>query len=167
MKHHCTTGLAAAILALLLPVSANCADTASGKPGTEVAPQTADDLSSVSQRMRETAEQMRADLKAARARLEAQKAREEAQQKLKADKPDQAKPAAASKKAVVPHGNKEEQSRKVPAGQPQQAALPKADGRGQVHETNSDEQADQAAKERAAKALREAKQSSGERAFSE
>ncbi|MDO9219769.1 MAG: hypothetical protein Q7T90_01970, partial [Thiobacillus sp.] len=78
--------LLAVSLVILLPLSSYSAEAALGKTSTESPTLSNEDITAISERIRQTGVKMRADLKEARARLEVQKAEQEAARKLEAKK---------------------------------------------------------------------------------
>ena len=72
MKPQYVSRLIAVTLIGLLPVSAYAASAERGKSAPQKPALSADDVNSISERMKQTSEQVRADLKKARARFEAQ-----------------------------------------------------------------------------------------------
>ncbi len=163
MNPHLTSRLAAAVLIALLPTAACFAETQ---------PPTADDLTAVSERIRQTGEQVRTDIKEARARLEAQKLRQEADRKREAEQAqrqaskDAAEQAQARRDAALQAGRKQQAAEasaaraketKQAAVEPPVAVSPKLSAQDEAL----------LARGKAAKALLDARKSSGAETFAE
>jgi hypothetical protein len=149
MKPQLATRLAAVTLIIILPICEHSAEAKGGKATSETASVSADDLNSVSERIRQTGAQLQADIKKARARLDAQQAKEEAERKREAEQ--------ARQLAIKEEKQKQAQEvAQVRARQEELARIEKA-------ERQKEEQAAErlAAKERAAAALSEARASAG------
>jgi hypothetical protein len=151
MKFHYALRIVAVALIGALPLCANSAETESGQPVSGSAANSVEemDLEAVGERIRETGAQIRNDLKKARARLEVQKA--ERQREAEWARQQAVKDAAAQ--AAIQEQAAEAQARRE-AAQRAQAARHAA----VLAQHKADEQA---ARERAAKALTEARQSAG------
>lgn len=113
------------------------------------------DLASVGERIRQTGAQMREDLKYARERLEAQKAQQEAERKREAERArQQAAEQAAIKEA------KQRQAQEAAQAQARREAASKAEHDRQIALAAQREKDERLAREKAAKALADARQSS-------
>jgi hypothetical protein len=138
----------------LLPVCAYPAEAESNvsadTPGVSVDEM---NLEAVGERIRQTGAQMQADLRKARARLEAHKAQQEAERKREAELARQQAIKDEAEQAAI-RERKEREAAQKRAEQARQAAL--------VAQRAKEEQA---AKAKAAKALKEARESSGAKAF--
>ena len=154
MNPHRASRVAAAMLIGLLPVCAYPAEAASNvsadTPGVSVDEM---NLEAVGERIRQTGAQMQADLRKARARLEAHKAQQEAERKREAELARQQAIKDEAEQAAI-RERKEREAAQKRAEQARQAAL--------VAQRAKEEQA---AKAKAAKALKEARESSGAKAF--
>lgn len=161
MKYHCASRIVAVALMSALPVLAHSAESEAIEAfsGGSTADQL--DLEAVSERIRETGAQMRADLKKARARLEAQKARQESERKREAEQARQQAVKDAAAQAAI-RDNKQRQVVETPA---RREAGQRTQVSSQVTSPAQRAKDEKEARERAAKALMEARQSAGPKAM--
>jgi hypothetical protein len=154
MSLHRASRVVAAMLISLLPVCAHAAEAESGSASAAVAVDEMD-LKAVGERIRHTGAQMQADLRKARARLEAHKVQQAAARKREAELARQQAIKDQAEQAAVRKRQQRETTQKQ-AESARQAAL-----------AEQPMKQEKAAKQRAAKALKEALKSEGEKAFAD
>lgn len=168
MNHPFLFRVAAVALTGWLSVSAHAEDASAARETAAISP---DDMAAISDRIRQTGAQMQADLKKARARLEADKTRHEAERREQIrlaalrDEQQRAREAAQEKarQEVAERAEAAERQR-------QEAARKQAERVAELAAVRKSTQTELAAREaegrrRAAEALRQARESTGPRAF--
>lgn len=163
MKFHPASRVVVATLISLLPVCVYSAGIEGSKTAPGSPALSANDLTKISERMRQAGEQMRVDIKKARARFEAQ----EIQRKQEAERARQ----QAIKENAVRQAQKAAQAQAERERQEEQVKL-QAERKKQLllsAQTTKEDQAAQlqARKAKAAEALRKARASVGVKAFGE
>jgi len=166
MSLHHTSQFAIVTLISLLPVCALSAETGHDQAPSAVS---AEDLATVGERIRQTGAQMREDMKEARARMEARKAQQEAEHRQEAERARQQAMKEAEEQAAIKELKQRQAKEAAQAQAHREAALKaaQAERERQLALATQGARDEQAAKERAAKALKEARKSSGVKAFAD
>jgi hypothetical protein len=157
--------VAVVTLISLLPVGAHSAETGRNHAKSENPVVSADDLAAASERIRQTGAQMQTDLRVARARLEAKKAQQEAERKREAELARQ----RAAEQAAIKEAKRQQALEDAQAQARKEAALKaaQAERERQIALAMKRVKDEQAAREKAAIALKEARKSAGVKAFAD
>lgn len=162
MNLHLASRAVAVTLISLLPVCAHSAEAERSKTASVHAAVSDEDLQAASERIRKTGEQIRENLKEARARLDAEKA----ERKREAERARQQAIKEAADEAAIKEAKRQEaaqaQARREAAKRAEQAELERQTALAEQRARD-----EQAARERAAKALMEARKSVGPKALAE